>query len=48
MTKHNAGMAIPAFLLIGIGIGIYVNQVASFTLIGLGAGFLITFLFSRK
>ena len=48
MAKDYSGMAIPAFLLMGIGIGLYVNQVAAFTLIGLGAGFLITFLFSKK
>jgi len=39
---------IPASLLIGIGIGLLTNQVAAFTLIGLGVGFLIVFLTSRK
>ncbi len=39
---------IPACLFIGIGIGFLTKQVAAFTLIGLGTGFLITFLTSRK
>ena len=39
---------IPAFLLIGIGVGILTEQVAGFTLIGLGLGILITFLTMRK
>ena len=38
--KDVYGMAIPGFLLIGIGIGLLTGQVASFTLIGLGLGFL--------
>jgi hypothetical protein len=34
---------IPASLFIGIGIGLLLNQVAAFTLIGLGVGFFITY-----
>lgn len=40
--------AIPAFLFIGIGVGILTEQVAAFALIGLGAGFLVAYLFSKK
>jgi len=39
---------IPACLFIGIGVGLLTGQVAAFTLIGLGSGFLITFLTSKK
>jgi hypothetical protein len=42
-TKKRAGvtgLAIPAGLLIGIGIGFLVDNVAAGCLIGLGAGFL--------
>ncbi|MBR9704447.1 hypothetical protein GOV12_03490 [Candidatus Pacearchaeota archaeon] len=38
---------IPAFLFIGIGIGIILEQVAAFTLIGLGVGILVTYLIIR-
>lgn len=44
----SSGLAIPAFLLIGIGFGLMVGQVAAWTLIGLGVGFLIAFLFGKK
>jgi len=37
----NAYLAIPGFLMIGIGIGLLINQVAALTLVGLGIGFLI-------
>ncbi|MBU0907105.1 MAG: hypothetical protein KKE05_03010 [Nanoarchaeota archaeon] len=36
-----SGIAIPAFLLIGIGYGLLVGNVAAWTLIGLGLGFVI-------
>ena len=39
---------VPAFLFIGIGIGLLTSQVAAFTLIGLGVGILITYLTSKK
>lgn len=44
---------IPAFLLIGIGIGMLLTYkfpiaIPAFTLIGLGLGFLITYLLPRK
>jgi len=42
------GLAIPAGLLIGVGVGLLIGQVAAFTLIGLGVGFLIGFLIGRK
>jgi hypothetical protein len=49
MKKHDLnGYAIPACLLIGIGIGLLIGQVAALTLIGLGVGFLIMFLFRKK
>ena len=37
-------MLIPAGLLIGIGIGLMTGQVAGWTLIGLGTGFLAVFI----
>jgi len=43
-----SGMAIPAGLLIGIGIGLLLGQVAAYTLIGLGVGFLVGYLGMRK
>ncbi len=43
-----AGMLIPAGLLIGLGIGLITGQVAGYLLIGLGLGFLFTFLLSNK
>ena len=43
-TKGRAlGMAIPAGLLIGIGVGMLYGQIAAGTLIGLGCGFLAAF-----
>lgn len=49
MKKHNINKwPIPAFLFIGIGIGLLTSQVAAFTLIGLGVGILITYLISRN
>ena len=46
--KHDMDkLAIPAFLLIGIGVGLLLGQVAAFTLIGLGLGFLMSFLMSK-
>jgi mannose/fructose/N-acetylgalactosamine-specific phosphotransferase system component IIC len=38
-----AGFLIPGGLLIGIGVGMVLNQVAAGTLIGLGAGFVAAF-----
>jgi len=49
MKKHDMSKwPVPACLFIGIGVGLLTGQVAAFTLIGLGTGFLITFLVSRK
>jgi len=51
MEQHKSDISkwpIPACLFIGIGIGFLTGQIAAFTLIGLGAGILITFAFSRK
>ncbi|MBR9701538.1 hypothetical protein GOV13_01310 [Candidatus Pacearchaeota archaeon] len=42
-----SGMAIPAGLLIGIGIGLLIGQVAAFTMIGLGVGFLIGYMWGK-
>ena len=47
-NQDKSKWAIPACLFIGIGVGLITRQVAAFTLIGLGVGFLITFLFSIK
>ena len=35
---------IPAFLLIGVGIGLLTGQIAAFVIIGLGTGFLLAIL----
>ena len=43
-----SGLAIPAFLLIGIGAGFLLGNVAAWTLIGLGIGFLVMFLSSGR
>jgi hypothetical protein len=37
--KGMTGVAVPAGLLIGIGVGVLVGEVVAWTLIGLGAGF---------
>ena len=47
MKKHDK-WPILACLFIGIGVCLLTGQVAAFTLIGLGTGFLIIFLSSRK
>jgi len=47
--KHDVSQwPVPACLLMGIGVGIITNQVAAFTLIGLGLGLLIIYLTSKK
>jgi len=38
--EDQAGLFIPAGLLIGIGVGFLINQIPAGTLIGLGVGFL--------
>jgi len=53
MKTDSSKYPIPAFLLIGLGLGfLLMNQypmaIPAFTLIGLGTGFLVTFLVSRK
>jgi len=40
--------SIPAFLFIGIGVGLITGEVAGFTLIGLGVGFLVAYLFKER
>jgi len=45
---YKIGMAIPAGLLIGIGVGMLTGQIAAYTLIGLGAGFLFAYLIVKK
>jgi len=47
-NKKLSGMLVPAFLLIGIGIGLAIDQVAAATLIGLGVGFLAAYLAGSK
>ena len=39
--KGATGVAVPAGLLIGLGVGFLVDQVVAGVLIGLGAGFLV-------
>jgi len=39
---------IPAFLLIGVGIGLLTGQIAAFVIIGLGTGLFVSYLGSRK
>lgn len=49
MAKHDiTKWPVPACLFIGIGAGILAGNIAAFTLMGLGAGLLITYLMSRK
>jgi divalent metal cation (Fe/Co/Zn/Cd) transporter len=45
---ERSGLAIPAFLLIGIGVGFLLGNVVALTLIGLGVGFLVMFLVGKK
>ena len=40
--------AIPAGLFIGIGVGLLTGQVAGYTMIGLGFGFLVSFFGKRS
>jgi len=42
------GMAIPGFLLIGIGVGLLIGEVAPFTLIGLGIGFIVAMALGKR
>tara|TARA_Y100000310_G_C20527440_1_gene736773 strand:- start:152 stop:313 length:162 start_codon:yes stop_codon:yes gene_type:complete len=46
--KDKSDWAVPAFLFIGIGIGLITGQVAGFTLIGLGVGFLVGYIFRKR
>jgi hypothetical protein len=47
--KHDIRMwSIPGCLFIGIGLGMIFNQISVGTMIGLGAGFLVVYLFSKK
>ena len=39
--KGTSGVAIPAGLLIGIGVGFLVDEIVAGTMIGLGCGFLV-------
>lgn len=39
---------IPAGLFIGLGVGLITGEVAGFLLIGLGAGFLFTYLLTKN
>lgn len=49
MPKDDKGLwPIPAFLLIGVGVGLLTGQIAAFVLIGLGAGLFVSYLGSRK
>ena len=44
MKSDRSGLAIPAGLFIGMGIGFITGQLVGFMMIGLGAGFLVMFL----
>jgi hypothetical protein len=45
MKKNDLSkLSIPGFLLLGIGVGMLLGNVAAFTLIGLGLGFLVGYL----
>ena len=46
--KDKSDWAIPAGLFIGIGVGLITGQVAGYTMIGLGVGFLVAFLFRER
>ena len=46
--ENKSDWAIPAGLFIGIGVGLITGQVAGFTLIGLGVGFLVAYLGRKK
>ena len=49
LKEDRSGLLIPGGLLIGIGLGLALGQVAAGTLIGLGAGFILMyFLGSQK
>ena len=49
MPKDNRSLwPIPAFLLIGVGIGLLTGQIAAFVIIGLGTGLFVSYLGSRK
>lgn len=48
MKKNQSSVLVPACLLIGLGIGMILNQVAGGVLIGLGVGFLAMFIFRNK
>ena len=46
--RNHYGMLIPAGLLIGIGTGLLIGQVAACTLIGLGFGFAAAYFVGKK
>lgn len=46
--KGVTGLAIPAGLFIGIGVGLLIDEVAAGTLLGLGGGFLIMIILRIK
>ncbi len=46
--KPNSYLFIPAGIFIGLGIGLIMDQVAGFILLGLGCGFVGAFLFRKK
>ena len=46
--QKTEGVLIPAFLLIGLSIGVYYNQTVVGTLIGLGVGFLAFYISGKK
>ncbi|MBT7902689.1 hypothetical protein HN587_02425 [Candidatus Woesearchaeota archaeon] len=46
--KDSYGVLIPGGLLIGIGVGLLVHQVAAGTLIGLGVGFVASYFAAQK
>ncbi|MFC1685481.1 hypothetical protein ACFLZZ_00480 [Nanoarchaeota archaeon] len=46
--SETSGLLIPGGLLVGIGLGLITGQVAAYTLIGLGAGFIAMWFFRKK
>ena len=46
--RDKGDWAIPAFMFIGIGVGLLTGKVAAFTMIGLGVGLFVSYLGRKK